>query len=230
MTKTTPLKRLSSPFVTSTYIIAFLLIYSSCTPVKQLKYFQDLPDTSHISLPSMQPDERVIQIKDRLQITFGAVDDEAATIFNKYGGVLTSGTDLISTAGTQQTELSGFLVDAEGTLDFPVLGKIRAVGLTAIQLKDTLTRKVAPYLKNPLVNVRFISFRVTVLGEVRAPGVYNLPIQNTTILDALGVSGDLPPSAKRSDITFTGITMANVLFKKLISGNRRCWQTENLSF
>jgi polysaccharide export outer membrane protein len=148
----------------------------------------------------MEPDERIIQINDRLQITFGAMDDEAAAIFNKYGGVLTSGTDLISTAGTQAVELSGYLVDMSGNLEFPVLGKVRAERLSTRQLKDTLTKLVTPYLKNPLVSVRFITFKVTVLGEVRAPGVYSLPLQKTTILDALGISGDLPHSAQRYDI------------------------------
>ncbi len=111
----------------------------------------------------MEPDERIVQVNDRLQITFGAMDDEAAAIFNKYGGVLTSGTDLISTAGTQATELSGYLVDVSGNLEFPVLGKVRAEGFSGRQLKDTLTKLVTPYLKNPLVSVRFITFKVTVL-------------------------------------------------------------------
>jgi polysaccharide export outer membrane protein len=144
--------------------------------------------------------ERMVQKNDRLQITFGAKDDEAAAIFNKYGGVLTSGTDLISTAGTQATELSGYLVDAEGNLEFPVFGKVHAEGLTGRQLKDTLTRYVFPYLKNPLVNVRFITFKITVLGEVKSPGIYNLPLQKSTILDALGISGDLSHAAQRYDV------------------------------
>jgi polysaccharide export outer membrane protein len=95
------------------------------------------------------------------------------------------------------SELSGYLVDADGMLEFPIIGKIKTEGLTSRQLKDTLTGMLKPYLRDPLVIVRFMTFKFTVLGEVRTPGVFNLPMQRTTILDALGAAGDLPHTAKR---------------------------------
>jgi len=173
---------------------------SSCISTKQLRYFQDLPDSASIHLPPIQSGERLIQANDRLHISFGGRDEQAVAIFNKYGGVLTSGTDLASTSANSGAELSGYLVDPLGYLQFPMLGKIRAEGLTVQQLKDTLTGAVRTYVRDPLVNVRFLSFKVTVLGEVKSPGIYNLPLQRTSLFDALGASGDLSRAGKRYDI------------------------------
>ena len=90
------------------------------------------------------------------------------------------------------------MVDLDGMLEFPIIGRVKTEGLTSKQLKDTLTNLLTPYLKQPLVIVRFMTFKFTVLGEVRAPGVFNLPMQRTNLLDALGIAGDLPHSAKRT--------------------------------
>lgn len=182
------------------FAVGIAITGTSCTSPKELQYFQDLPNSDSINLPAVQPEERVIQINDRLLISFGAKDDQATAIFNKYGGVLTSGTDLISSGSQGGAELSGYLVDQDGYLEFPIIGKQKAEGLTSTQLKEALTRAVSLYLKNPLISVRFINFKVTVLGDVRTPGIYNLPMQKATILDALGASGDLTRSAKRYDV------------------------------
>jgi len=93
--------------------------------------------------------------------------------------------------------LAGYLVDFDGMLEFPIIGRVKTEGLTSRQLKDSLTVLLTPYLKQPIVIVRFMTFKFTVLGEVRTPGVYNLPMQRTNLLDALGIAGDLPHSAKR---------------------------------
>jgi polysaccharide biosynthesis/export protein len=187
-------------FFYSLAVVFFALSYS-CTVPKQLQYFNDLPDSAVIHLPPMQPDERVIQKGDRIQISIGAKDLEAAAVFNRYGGVPTAGSNPTGAGGgasAQPTsELAGYLVDFDGMLEFPIIGRVKTEGLTSRQLKDSLTVLLAPYLKQPIVIVRFMTFKFTVLGEVRTPGVYNLPMQRTNLLDALGIAGDLPHSAKR---------------------------------
>ena len=179
--------------------IVIILFLHSCTSTKQLTYFNDLPDSTVVHLPPVEQEERIIQKLDRLQITIGARNAEVAAIFNTYGGIPTSGAPP-TISGTGQQEITGYLVDYDGNVEFPFIGKIKAQGLTTNMLKDTLTALLKPYLKEPLVNVRFFQFKFTVLGEVRAPGTFNLSIQRTTLLDALGAAGDLPRSAKRSDI------------------------------
>jgi polysaccharide export outer membrane protein len=183
-------------------IIFFVLvtIFTSCSTGNQLQYFRDLPDSTTVHLPLMPPDQRIIQLGDRIQVSFGAKDEEAAAVFNRYGGVVTSGgnpTGSVGVGSQSNPELTGYLIDYDGYIEFPIIGKVKAEGLTTKELKDTLTKLVARYLRDPLVSVRFMTFKFTVLGEVGTPGVFNLPMQRTTILDALGQAGDLPHSAKR---------------------------------
>ncbi len=192
------MKKLSTPLIS---IIFSLVVFSSCRTANQLRYFKDLPDSSSIQLPPLEQEPRIIQKGDRLQINIGGRSPEASTIFNNYGGVPTSGTQAnASTSASGTSELVGYLVDEDGKLSFPIIGDINAEGLTAKQVRDTIKQLVIPYLKDPLVNVRFINFKFTVLGEVRAPGTFVLSQQRTTLLDALGAAGDLPRSAKRYDI------------------------------
>jgi polysaccharide export outer membrane protein len=179
------------------WLILLPLLISSCTATKELRYFNDLPDTNRIELPHMSQVERYVQDGDRLAITIGAQDPEAAALFNTYGGV----NQMPSTGGNQSgSEIQGYLVSPDGSIELPYVGKIEASGLTASQLKDKLTIVLSKYLRDPLVNVKFYEIKFTVLGEVRAPGTYRLPQQRTTFLDALGAAGDLPTSAKRYDI------------------------------
>lgn len=182
------------------WLLVFPFIVTSCVSNKEIRYFNDLPDSSRIELPHMAQVERTIQDGDRLSITIGAQDAEAAALFNSYGGVSSSGSGGIATASRGSTELQGYLVAADGTIELPYLGKVSASGLTAEQLKVRLTNALSKYLKGPLINVKFFEIKFTVLGEVRRPGTYNLPLQRTTFLDALGAAGDLPISAKRHDI------------------------------
>lgn len=173
-------------------------IYSvSCTSTKNIQYFQDLPDSSTIRLEPMKGEPRTIDKGDRLLITFGSRDAEAAAVFNRYGGVSLTGSEFQGTAGA---DVAGFIVDDNGFLEFPFIGKIKSEGLTVSQLKDTLTKKAGLYLRDPYIVVRFIDFKVTVLGEVRLPGTYSLPQNKPSLLQALGASGDLARSAKRYDI------------------------------
>jgi polysaccharide export outer membrane protein len=180
------------------YVILSIFI-SSCASNKQLRYFNDLPDSSRIELPHMAQVERTVQDGDRLLITIGAQDPEAAALFNSYGGVSISGSGNSGTV-RGESEVVGTLVDADGSIELPYIGQVEAAGLTATQLKERLTTALLKYLKGPLVTVKFFQIKFTVLGEVRSPGTFTLPLQRTTFLDALGAAGDLPPSAKRYDI------------------------------
>lgn len=170
------------------YVLLIALTFIACTTAKKLSYFKDLPDSVITHLPQVPQQERVVEIGDRIEVSIGGRDQEAANFFNKSMGT------------TGPTTETGYLVDYDGMIEFPIIGKFKAKGLTARQVKDNLTRLVTPYLKEPLVDVRFVTFRITVLGEVRSPGAFVLNSQRTTIFDALAAAGDLPRSAKRQDI------------------------------
>lgn len=166
--------------------LTFFICFSSCTGVKNLQYFNDLPDSTHVFLPPVAKQERVIEYGDELNILITAEEKEAVAYFNAQGG---------TTPGQ-----AGFKVDPMGYLQFPVIGKVKVLGLTERQLTETLVQMIGKYVKEPLIDVRFKTFRVTVLGEVKGPGTYELDMQRTNIFQALAKAGDLPNTAKRSDI------------------------------
>ncbi|RME94729.1 MAG: hypothetical protein D6772_14200, partial [Bacteroidetes bacterium] len=103
--------------------------------------------------------------------------------------------------GSQQLELFvGYFVDREGFIDFPILGRIPVAGKTLEAVKLDLRDRLAAYLKEPVVNIRFLNFKVTVLGEVNTPGVVRLTNKRVTLLEALGMAGDLSHYANRNNI------------------------------
>lgn len=197
--------------VSRSFVIAGVIIFlaagiTSCTNTKNLVYFKNLPDVPVVQLAPTFQEERIIENGDQLDIAFISKDAEVSGIFNKTAAIATpvAGTGTgASTAATISTPQTGstYIVDIDGRLEFPVLGRIMVKGLTARMLKDTLTRLTSRYIKDPLVEVKFSTFRVTILGEVRAPGSYVLPMQRTTILEALALAGDMPISGKRYDIS-----------------------------
>lgn len=171
----------------SMIILVIAVCISSCTSAKKLRYFQDLPDSDIVDLPPAPQEERLIEYGDQLDISFSGKDPEAALFFTRKGVPPTLGEP-------------GQIVDPQGFIEFPMLGKMKVQGLTARQLKNKLTELASPYMKEAMVDVRFISFRISVLGEVRSPGTFLLPQQRTSILDGLAAAGDLPITAKRYDI------------------------------
>jgi polysaccharide biosynthesis/export protein len=171
----------------------------SCTSSKKINYFNNLPDSSVVILPPVVEEERVIEKGDVLDIVFTAHDQDAVSPFNKQTNLTTSqGTPGIIQKGVANPQ--GYTVDPEGIIEMPVIGKLKVQGYTARQVKNRLTVLSGPYLKDPIVEVKFNTFPVTVLGEVRTPGIYNLPAQRTTIFEALAAAGDLPQAAKKYNI------------------------------
>jgi len=95
---------------------------------------------------------------------------------------------------------SSYRVNKDGNIDVPLIGKLVASGLTTSQLKDSIQKRLTVYYKVPTVDVRFANFRVTVLGEVLKPGTFTVPNEKLTVLDALGLSGDLTIFGKRTNV------------------------------
>jgi polysaccharide export outer membrane protein len=174
-------------------------LLASCSGSRQLSYFRNLPDSTTVHLPATAPEDRIIERGDPLDIYFSARDQEAAGFFNSHGGA-GAGTGGSVPAATAGGAVPGYVVDSAGAIELPILGRLRVIGLTASSLKDTLTHQAAVYVKAPLVDVKFTSFKVTVLGEVRSPGTFNLSMQRTTLFEALAAAGDLPHTAKRYNI------------------------------
>jgi polysaccharide export outer membrane protein len=136
----------------------------------------------------------VIQKDDLLAIKVKTLDETAAAPFNLDEG------NVNLAAGGAGRPIFGYLVDSEGFIDFPVLGPIEAAGKTANELKAVIATALTDYLVNPVINIRFINFRITLSGQVNNPGSYVMASERVTILDALGVAGDLTPYANRTNV------------------------------
>ncbi len=183
--------------------VRFFLLYigstqlvTSCASSKDAVYFNDFSDTLIInSAPALQ---QTINSNDILSITVGSLNPEATIIFNNSNSVSVS-----SATGTNNiTPSTGYLVDQDGYIQFPLLGKIKAAGLTKKELTEFLRNTLVEkkLLVDPVVAVRFLNFRITVLGEVSRPMVVAVPNEKISILEAIGVAGDLTIYARRDNI------------------------------
>jgi polysaccharide export outer membrane protein len=125
---------------------------------------------------------------DMLEIKISGANEVTSALINTY-----------SSSNTPLTN-SNYLVDNNGEVEFPLIGKIKAAGLTKEQFREVLKEKASKYLKDALVSVRFINFRFTVLGEVKMPGTFTVLNEKITILEAMGLAGDLTAYAKRDNV------------------------------
>lgn len=174
-----------------------LLSLSSCVSSKNAVYFNNLNDTvfNNVVTADIEP---VIQNNDLLSISVSSLNPEATLIFNTPNVPnITTGT---ATSSISQT--TGYLVNKDGNIQFPVLGSIKAAGLSKRQLTDNIANLLLQnkLLLDPIVNIRFLNFKVTVLGEVARPNVITVPNEKITLLEALGLAGDLTIYAKRDNV------------------------------
>jgi polysaccharide export outer membrane protein len=138
----------------------------------------------------MRKPESVILPDDMLEIRIAGANEQTSALFNNYG----------SSSVPAGTNFPTYLVDMNGEIEFPIVGKVKAAGLTRDDFKTNIKQAVGKYLKDPIVTVRFTNFRFTVLGEVRLPGTFNVQNEKVTILEALGQAGDMTQFAKRNTV------------------------------
>ncbi len=167
-------------------------LLNGCIPHEKLVNFSADSSEAMINAQYIQdPPEITIQPDDILSITVSTFDTLAAQVFNKQ----------LTTPGPEGSFIGqGYLVDQTGHIEFPVLGKVRLKGLTREAAKDTLRTRLLTYLRDPIVEVRFLNLHVSVMGEVMRPGVYTFPDEKFTILEALTLAGDMTTYADRSEI------------------------------
>jgi len=168
-------------------------MFGSCGSRKNMVYLQ--PDSSQINTLYEQYVPK-IQINDILTVVVTAADPKVTTPFNPVSS-MTSGTL------TQQTDMAlrpTYTVNDEGDITLPMLGKVHVAGLTRVQAIEKLRIELAQYIKDPGVNINFNNFRISVLGEVARPGSFTLPTERVTVLEALGMAGDLTIRGLRENI------------------------------
>lgn len=183
-------------------LLACVLLSTSCVSQRKLSYLRDVTeasaDTINQTYKSLK--ENYITKGDLLSIFVNALDIAAVQAFNMpVANVQNLGSRNVA-AATGGGSLQGYWVNPDGNIDFPVLGKLHVEGMTTTMLKDTLTQLISRSVKDPIININFMNFYVTVLGEVKNPGRHAVSSQGMTIFDALGLAGDLTIYGKRNNV------------------------------
>ncbi len=177
---------------------AFCLLLGSCGSGKNIAYFQNADSVIYKASRGLY-DARIMP-KDLLTITVSTTDPKASMPFNlSVTNTLNSSGTLYTGAGALQT----YLVDNDGYINFPVVGKIRVGGLTKRQCEDLIKENILPYMaktENPIVTVKMASFKVAVAGEVKSPGIFNVDQEKISIMEALARAGDLTIYGKRDNV------------------------------
>ena len=192
------------------FLLALSLLLTSCVNTRKTTYFNDLGDTR---IQSPAPTVPIIHKNDLLSISVSSSNPDASKIFNDPN--LSSTTTSTATGTTQQ--MVGYLVTNDGNFKFPELGTIKAEGFTVKQLSEFMTQTLIDnkLLIDPIVTVRFLNFRVTVLGEVTHPTVITVPNERISILEALGLAGDLTIYGKRDNVLLIREENGEKLIKRI---------------
>ncbi|MBO6212250.1 polysaccharide biosynthesis/export family protein [Algoriella sp.] len=172
--------------------ILSLLIITACGSRKDVVYFQNkenLTTNFEQFIPKIQPN-------DQLAIVISAADVAAAAPFNQVSTIQTT-----ASSSTLSPYSPTYTVDENGNISLPLIGNVKISGLTRSQAIQTLKDKLSQYIVNPGVNVNYTNFRISVLGEVAKPGSFVVPTERITVLDALGMAGDLTIKGKRQNVT-----------------------------
>lgn len=183
-----------------TALIFVAIFITSCGSTKNVPYFKDisleaqsvLANTAVFKDPTIQPN-------DIISISVFTIDPITSMVVNQVGSqAINSTSNLAALSATQPT--TGFLVDKNGEVNLSVIGKVKIGDLTTFQARDLITSKASIVFKDPNVQVGYANFKITVLGEVARPAAYTVPNEKVSILDALGLAGDLTIYGKRENV------------------------------
>lgn len=183
----------------SLLVLTVSLLLAGCTSYKNVPYMQN-PEVVNDNSEAIPLYDAEIMPKDLLSITVNTTDPQAAAPFN-----LTVQTPvnvaMSSINTTAQPALQQYLVNNDGEIDFPVIGRLKVGGLTKNQAEDLIREKMQPYLKEvPIVTVRMANYKISVLGEVARPGTFTISNEKVNILEALAMAGDLTVYGVREDV------------------------------
>lgn len=180
-------------------LLAVAVFISSCgVKYKSVPYFQDLPADSVIQEQIKNQTSLKIQKDDILAITVSSLNPEASAIFN-LGNTSSNQSGVASNVDPRLTA-NGFMVDQKGAIQLPLIGNVQLEGLTTTVARELIQEKLLQYLKEPVVSLRLINFKVSVLGDVTKPGVYPVQNERVSVNEALSMAGDLTITAVRNNV------------------------------
>lgn len=191
-------------FYNTIFLLAcVVLLGTSCASQRKLAYLGSVtPETADsINRAYQSVREARILCGDKLTITVNAIDMEAVQVFNMpLVHNMRVGSTQISTSGST---LQYYTVDKDGNIDFPVLGSVHLEGLTISEAKELLRTQISQSVHDPIINIHFADYHITILGEVKSPGIQSIGSERITIFEALGKAGDMTIYGKRNNVLVT---------------------------
>lgn len=176
-------------FFTRLFLV-ILVAFCSCVPKKDINYFQNNKNEIERNLKGyslkFKPD-------DLLTINVTSEDLDAVKPFNLPTVAYNAVTNTVNGVPKQQS----YLIDSNGEINFPVIGKIKIEGLTRVEAIKLLTKKLKPYVNVAVVNIQILNFKINVMGDVKTPGMFQVQNERITVLDALALAGDTNISGER---------------------------------
>lgn len=164
-----------------------ILLLSSCSAYKNVPYYQDLNRLAPTQEEATNYSPLIIHPSDVLGISVTSRTPEASAIFNY-------------TSKDYNTAFTGYLVDQQGNIQLPLIGKLKVEGLTTTELQEKVNQLLLTYYKDPVTNIRIINFKVAVYGDVLKPDVYTIKDDKITLMQALALAGDLNITAMRKNV------------------------------
>ncbi len=187
--------------------IIFLLFLglSACSANRNLIYLNDLRGSAEYKTQIVNKPALRIQPTDLLSIIVSSQNPESSILFNNgvlptTGGNSPTEATSVNNAVINKREAEGYLVDNEGFVNFSVLGRVKLAGLTREEAIQKMTADIRKYIKNPIVDIRLLNFKVTVLGEVTKPASFDVMRESINVLEALGLAGDMTAFGKRENV------------------------------
>ena len=178
-----------------TFLICMVVLLAACSAPKEVLYLQDISLIKEESIDKSY--EVIIHKDDLLAIIVNSKDPELALPFNMPLVSYQIGGQNVS-----QQRLVGYLVNQDGNIDFPILGEIHVEGLTRMQVTELIKKRLIEeeLIKDPIVTVQFLNFKVSVIGEVGRPGPFDISGDRITLLEALSMAGDLTIYGRRDRV------------------------------
>jgi len=177
-------------FMRKHVVLLMLFTMASCATKKEIIYFQDVDTMNEQSTPIFEP---IIEANDVLYISISSASEAAVAPFKRN-------TSIQNFTNNINPVLQGYLVNSKGTIRFPMLGDISVLGKTRSMIEEDLKNKLLDFIKDVVVDVRIMNFKITVLGGVNNPGVFTIADERVTLPEALALAGDLSEDGKRESI------------------------------
>ena len=179
----------------TTFIVA-ILIFGSCTSQKELMYLSNLDTTSQQQFFPMERPDYQIQFQDILYVDIFTMNPEMNALLNPSAGTSSYNTY----RDDSNIYIYGYTVSDSGFISIPILGNVKVIGFTLDEIKTAVEERAKQYLKDAVINVKLLSFKFTVMGEVNRPGSYTNFNNQLTVLDAIGMAGDITNYGNRKHV------------------------------